>query len=122
MKKGIFLIAIFSFLCVPRMTSAPPTALWKEGISLIPYPQEVSLGGGDFVLVNGVNIMLDNESSEADRFTAADLVARLKEDLGFESRVGGSPGVRSILLTRRGAPNKVGDQGYELTVTKTRSP
>jgi hexosaminidase len=118
MKKGIILFAALFFFSTSEGMSAFQTVLWKEGISLIPYPQEVNLGGDNFVFAGGVNIVLDNESPAADRFAASDLAARLKEDLGIDARVGGLPGAGSISLTRRDAPNKVGEQGYELSVTK----
>ncbi len=120
MKKNLLFWVVMLVLPVLEGISASQTTLWKEGISLIPYPQEVVLGGDDYVFEAGVTIALDPDSSEADRFAAADLAARLNEDLGIEARVGGSPGARSILLTRKDPPDKVGKQGYELTVTRDR--
>ncbi len=93
-------------------TGASP--LWREGISLIPYPQRVELTGDSFVLENGINIVVNPRPSPAEKFTADDLAARLNHDFGIRAHVGTSSGPRSIQLTRGGAAAECGEQGYEL--------
>ncbi|MEA1997361.1 MAG: glycoside hydrolase family 20 zincin-like fold domain-containing protein, partial [Gemmatimonadota bacterium] len=113
-----FLAALIFGFTFSTIASASETALWSEGISLIPYPQEVTLGDEDFLLGEETAIVLDESaSSEADIFAAKDLGERLKADWGeIIGKITG-PGVgRQIVLTRKGAPKKLGDQGYELEV------
>ena len=96
------------------------SALWRQGISLIPYPHEVVLGGDDFTFEGEVSITLEPRASAGDRFAAEDLAARLKTYFGIAVQVGGSPRARSIRLLRRNVPGKGGDQGYELKAGKDR--
>jgi hexosaminidase len=121
MKKFFILLVVFFAVAVFSDTMASQTALWQEGVSLIPYPQEVALDGDDFVFSDGaVNIVLDEDASQADRFAAADLAGRLEERFGIKAQISYSANGNAIVLTRKGAPGKVGDQGYELTVEKDR--
>jgi len=120
MKKTFLLLAVLLPLAVLGGLSAAESPLWKEGISLIPYPQQVELSGDDFVFQGEVGMVLDAAPSQADRFAADDLAARLKRDFGITARAGGSPDKKSIVLTRQGAPKQVGEQGYALTVGKDR--
>ncbi len=88
--------------------------LWRAGISLIPYPQMVEMGGEDFVFRNPVEIVIDKGASPEDRFTAEELRRQLSELWGLECRITESPYGTFILLTRDGAPENTGDQGYRL--------
>jgi hexosaminidase len=112
----------FSVLAVVLSFSAAlcaaETALWSEGISLIPYPQEVRLGGDAFVFQKEVTVVVDKDASETDRFAADDLSQRLKNDYGIAASVQTSSAGPSIVLTRAGAPTKIGGQGYELTADR----
>ena len=101
-------------------SAAAQSTLWREGISLIPYPHEVVLGGEDFTFGGEVSITLEPQASAGDRFAAEDLAARLKTDFGIAAQVGGPSRTRSIRLLRRAVPGKGGDQGYELKVGKDR--
>lgn len=105
-------------LLAAGVTSAE-TPLWKAGISLIPYPQQVRLRGEDFVFEGEVEIVLEPALSEAGRFVAEDLAARMREHR-LAIRLGGPPGAREIRLTHAGAPANLGVQGYDLTVEKDR--
>ncbi len=107
--------AVLAGSCV----AAPPSPLWKEGISLIPYPREAVLSGEGFVFPAETAIVLDARASEADRFAAADLAARLKNDFGVAARVGAASGP-SIQLTRISGASPLGEQGYELAVSRDR--
>ncbi len=81
--RTIFLLALA--LALNRALHAGQTALWRAGVSLIPYPQEVRLGGEDFVFGSTVAVSLDKRADETDRFTAGELAARLKADWGIEA-------------------------------------
>ncbi len=111
------------FLCSLTLAcaclAAAPSPLWQQGISLIPYPREAVLGGEDFVFAAETAIVLDAQASKADRFAAGDLAARLRSDFGVAARVGAASG-RSIRLTRSGAAANLGEQGYELAVSRDR--
>lgn len=110
------LLAVLMAVLCCGTAAANDSALWREGISLIPYPREVQLGGDNFVFAGEAAILLDESASDADRFAANDLAERLRSDHGIAARVGGSPGARPIRLTRQGAPAKIGSQGYQLSV------
>ena len=109
-----------SALCLLSAAPADGSELWSEGISLIPYPQQVRLGGEPFVFSGETPIVLDTNASEADRFAARDLAERLEADHGVSASVGAGSGGASIVLSRTGAPESLGDQGYELKVEPTR--
>jgi hypothetical protein len=98
------------------------TPLFNEGICLIPYPQQVSLGGGDFVLGNELSIVLDKKAPDQDRFAAAELAAQLQEEWGVKAAITGAASGKSIILTHKGVskkitglPEKKALQGYQLT-------
>ncbi len=113
MKSGICsLFAIIAALAATGL-SAAQSPLWREGVSLVPYPREVRLGGGPFVIGSPLAIVLDADASEADRFAAGDLAERLKTDWNIQAAVGGQSD-KKIILSRKGAPEKVGTQGYTL--------
>ena len=105
-------LTVFSFSGL----GASGTILWREGINIIPSPQEVSLAGEDFVFESTVRIVLDEEVSEADRLAASDLAGRLKQEFSIDSQIAATYQGKAIILTRSGASNKLGDQGYELEV------
>ncbi len=109
---GILLV-FFSFPAWP----VPKSALWREGISLIPYPQQVRLGGSPFLFPREASIVMEGDFSEADRFTAQDLARRLEADYGIAARVTDSASGRRIVLKRDGGAADLGPQGYKLVAT-----
>lgn len=105
---ALFLIGIsFQFNCMASELS-------NLGLHVIPYPQKVEIGGDDFVLQSPVNIALDKNSTKVDRQSAELLKKRLMEEWGIKSVVGEDHGSRTIILTRKGAPKSIGEQGYAL--------
>jgi hypothetical protein len=50
------------------------------GLHVIPYPQQVILGGSDFTFSDKLTIVLDEAHSDADRFTAEELASALKRN------------------------------------------
>jgi len=118
MDKKFFLILALSTASLFSQLSASRSELWQEGICLIPYPQEVTLGGEDFLFDGGVGIVLDRSASSADSFAAEDLAARLKKDWEIRAEINAPARDRKIVLTRQQAAKKLGKQGYELSVDK----
>ena len=96
------------------------TELWQNGISLIPYPQAVEMGGHDFVFKGQVNIQIDKEASPEDNFAAWDLSQQLAAEWDIDCRITGVAAGKCIKLTRQEAPGSLGEQGYKLTVSKDR--
>jgi len=100
------------------------TALFDEGIFLIPHPQEVNLVGEAFFLENELTIVLDKNASEQDRFAATELAAELKKDWRVKALISTSASGKSIILTHKGVSEKItglskkkAQQGYQLTAT-----
>lgn len=97
------------------------SALYKEGINLIPYPQEVRFEGPDFVPGDELSIVLDRDASDQVKFAALELARNLKTDWGIRAEITevNSPG--AIRLTHEDISEKVSSlpeetarQGYEL--------
>ena len=81
MKKGTINFVILltcGVLAVSAVMAEAKTDLWRQGISLIPYPQQVELGGADFLFSGAVNIVLDSNAPTADNFAAGELAGTLK--------------------------------------------
>jgi len=113
----MFRLAIIALALAVSQTLAESDSeslLWRQGVSLIPYPQEVLPGGEDFYFAPKVSIVLDQGADEQDRFYAQELATRLAEDWQVKVSSGQPAGGKSIILTRNGAPEKVGNQGYLL--------
>ncbi len=108
----VFILLLLSLSLFP-MLKAAETGLWREGINLIPSPQELSLGGADFVFDGVVSIELDEPAPQADRFAARELAERLEQEWGVKARLGDKAAEKKIVLTRQGALKKLGDQGYQ---------
>jgi len=117
MKKSVLFALLLFITLSPPAAGAVETELWRAGISLIPYPQMVKLGGADFVLGREIQVVLGKNASPEDRFTARELARGLKEEWGLECRLGETPAGKHILLTRDATlSEKLGDQGYRLEV------
>jgi len=113
---------ILIIVLVPAVAiQAENSPLWREGISLIPYPRQAALGGDEFVFGARVSLVLDEGATGADRFAARDLASRLRADWDIDTALasGGSAG-STIVLTRSGAEKDLGDQGYSLSTEKDR--
>ena len=94
------------------------TELSKAGIHIIPYPQEVKLRGDDFTLGKKLTIVLDKTATENDKFAADELAKYLNEKLNIQTIIQNAPFGKSIILTRKMAAKKSGDEGYTLTTEK----
>ncbi|MFC1544923.1 beta-N-acetylhexosaminidase [Gemmatimonadota bacterium] len=120
MKRSISLILMLLAVFSVSGLRAADTMLWREGINLIPSPQESSLRGENFVFKSLVSIVLDGSVSEADKFAAADLAARLESEHCIKAVVSSEASGKTIILTHSDAPEKLGEQGYEIEVGKDR--
>ncbi|WP_277478729.1 beta-N-acetylhexosaminidase [Catalinimonas alkaloidigena] len=91
-----------------------PTALSEIGIHLIPYPQEVNLEGADFILNN--HIVIDPNATEKDKFAAHELSNTLHQEYKQQTNITSTAKTNAIILTRKGAPKDIGEEGYHVTV------
>ncbi|MCK4344351.1 MAG: beta-N-acetylhexosaminidase [Bacteroidales bacterium] len=88
------------------------------GIHVIPYPQQVTLEGEDFTFNNQLTIVLDQDFSAIDQFTADELIKDLKREWNIDAKITDIRGDNSIILTRHNAPEMLGGQGYQITTGK----
>ncbi|SCD21850.1 putative N-acetyl-beta-hexosaminidase [Proteiniphilum saccharofermentans] len=93
--------------------------LYDKGLYLIPFPQNVQLGGDDFIINGEVIIVTDKDNSEADKFAAEELVFTLKTEWNIEAILSetGIKGSKSIVLTRNKVPESLKEQGYRITTS-----
>ncbi|MEQ8336140.1 MAG: beta-N-acetylhexosaminidase [Cyclobacteriaceae bacterium] len=85
------------------------------GLHVIPYPQQVELGGSDFELSGTVNVVLDKNAGEVDKATADKLRSELETLWGVKVVVGTTSGSINIVLTRKGAAKDLKAEGYQLS-------
>lgn len=118
-KKHITMRTTFTFLLMLVVAlfakAQEQTELAKAGIHLIPYPQEVNLKGADFRFKDNISLVMDKNASPADKFAAEELARFLGTELKITAKVQDTPTENAIILTRKGADKKLGDQGYNLT-------
>jgi hypothetical protein len=94
--------------------------LRNEGITVIPYPRSVSLGGDDFIFVDKINIRTDKRASPEEKFAAGELDRLLNEQWNITGQITTVPEKNEIILTRKNAPSELGDQGYKIAVSPER--
>jgi hypothetical protein len=85
------------------------------GLHVIPYPQQVKIGGSDFIFKNELTIVLDKDHSVSDRFAADELISDLKSEYNIISKIGAKGIFPSIILSRHKASKSLKDQGYQIT-------
>ncbi|MHC4739599.1 MAG: glycoside hydrolase family 20 zincin-like fold domain-containing protein, partial [Planctomycetota bacterium] len=115
-KKWFIFVSMILCLAVSIRAEGSATELYSAGINLIPYPQQVELGGDNFMLGGKLVIVIDKNASEADKFAAKELARGIEKEWDVKVSVGKSSAAKSIVLTRKGAAEKLGDQGYDLSV------
>ena len=108
------IIGLFLMFCTGCYSSVA-SELSSLGLHVIPYPQKVELGGSDFEIKNKVNIILDKSASQTDKKTAELLKKELEEAWGITAVVSENEGISNILLTRKGAPGSLAEEGYVLS-------
>lgn len=122
MKKTylLFLASVILLFINSVVAPAAETELWRNGISLIPYPRIVEMGGDDFVLDKQIDILIDKGALPEDVFAAEELRRRLMEEWNVKCSITEVSSGRNIALTRQGAPEEVGDQGYRIETSANR--
>ncbi len=121
--KNIYLLFVVSVILLfinTGVARAAETELWRHGISLIPYPRTVEMGGEDFMFEKQIDILIDQGATPEDVFAAEELSRHLNEQWNVECRITDLSSEMCILLTRQGAPEKVGDQGYRIETSANR--
>jgi hexosaminidase len=111
------MISILLLIHVSCATKTP-SDLTKE--SIIPKPVSVTSTGDYFALKTGSNIFMQGESDETKK-TGQFLADLLNASTGFGIEVKSTteePGPGNIFLTTSGADAKLGNEGYELIVSK----
>lgn len=123
-KKQNFTITallVFTFLCIQVSSSAKTHSdLSKD--ALIPKPVSVTSSGGYFVLKSHTDIYIQGESKELKQIGQY-LADKLKLSTGFGIDVKSidkepKPGNIYLTLTDKNSHSLIGDEGYELTITK----
>jgi len=95
--------------------------LFKEGINLIPYPQEIQFLDTDFVPGDELSIVLDRDASDQVKFAALELVRNLETEWGIKAGITHIPSPGAIRLTHEEISEKITSlpvetilQAYEL--------
>jgi hexosaminidase len=109
-----FLAFILFFLLVPSVNSLVASDLSESGLNVIPYPREVKISGSDFSFLNELIIVLDNNYSVSDQFTADELIRDLKTEFNISAKIGSAGTYPSVLLTHKKSPRSIKNQGYQL--------
>jgi hexosaminidase len=104
-----FTLLILSLSVVSQASGASDVIL-----DVIPYPKLVKTGGEPFLINGKLTIVLDDNASPADRFTAEELARDLKSDYGISSRIGVQKDAHSIILTHHGIVESLSASGYQL--------
>jgi hexosaminidase len=116
------LISLIIFASLSIFAAEPLTELYKQGIYLIPYPQEVTMTGEDFIPGNKLSVVLDKNASQKDKFAAAELIKHLQIEWAINASITETPSGSSIIMTHKGVSKKIKElsekkslQAYELT-------
>ena len=121
MKKNLIIpLLIIAALMIIPISCKPktPTDLTKE--SIIPKPVSVAAAGESFTIKAKSAILVEGGSDEILK-TGQYLADKLNSVTGLSTAVKtaeGEPGSGNIYLTLTGAGENLGEEGYELTVTK----
>ena len=99
----------------PFQNNSVASELSDLGLHVIPYPQQVALGGDEFELKSPINVVLDKNASDIDRKTAEILKSELEGKWNLKTVISNTNGSSNIILTRKGAPKSLVDQGYILS-------
>jgi hexosaminidase len=109
------LAVLFSMTSIKTLYASDLSSI---GLHVIPYPQQVKLIGNDFIFSNEINIVLDNDHSATDQFTADELIRDLKNEWNIDAAITNKKGARSIILTHHKVQELVGNQSYQILVNE----
>ena len=90
------------------------TDLSSIGLHVIPYPQQVTIGGEAFLMGKRIHIVLDKSHSASDRFTAEELVKDLRKEWNITATITTENIIGSIILTREEIREIKKEQTYKL--------
>jgi Glycosyl hydrolase family 20, domain 2 len=114
-ERCLFSLLLSLFICSNTSHAEDEhSALWKAGITLIPYPHSVVLEGDDFVLDEKIFIRTDKRASQDEIFAAEELRQQLRDRWGINSQIAVKPERKEIVLTCKKAPSERGEQGYKI--------
>jgi hexosaminidase len=116
-KLRLYFILILSGFITERHIFSADTELWKIGISLIPYPQQVTVEGDSYVLTERVNIRVEEKASTSDVFAANELSRQLNDQWDIKSFITTTSTDNEIVLTRKRQKSELKPQGYRLYST-----
>ena len=102
---------LFSYRCIA-------TELSDAGLYVLPYPQQVTIGGDAFIVNNDLTIVLNKNHSAADAFAANELVKDMKDQWNISAQISNHKGEFSIVLLRKKINAKHPKQSYQITVGK----
>lgn len=118
MKKQNTIIVIFSLIAVFSIIACNSTNLSKENV--IPKPVSMTPTGGSFKLTEKASIYVPGSSEELMKIGQY-MADKLKPRTGFGLEVkstGETPSSGNIYLELNEKDSELGDEGYELTITK----
>lgn len=110
----LLLLLLFQFLNLKSYS----TDLSNLGLSVIPYPQQVRLGGDDFIFTKELTVVIDENSSEDGKFAASELLKDLQNAWGIAGSITNKEGRNSIVLSHKNVSDGLNEQGYEFESTK----
>lgn len=108
---SLVFLFIFSYRCIA-------TELSDAGLYVLPYPQQVTIGGDAFIVNNNLSIVLNKNHSAADAFAANELAKDLKDQWNISAQISNQKGKCSIVLLRKKINAKHPRQSYQITVGK----
>jgi hexosaminidase len=114
MKKMVSFFVPSLISCQLFVTSIYATDLSDRGIHVVPYPQQVALGGNDFEFGESFTIVVDKNASDADKFAANELLSDLRQEWGISGVLATTPGDNSIILSHENVASGLSEQGYVL--------
>ncbi len=110
----LLLLFLFQFLNLKSYSSD----LSQLGLAVIPYPQQVRLGGDDFIFTKELTVVIDENSSAEDKFTASELLKDLQKEFGVTGSITNRAGSNSIILSHKNVTDGITGQGYEIESAK----
>jgi hexosaminidase len=122
-KNNFTMTALLAFFMLSiQVASTAKTTSDLSKVAIIPKPVSVISTGGYFKIKSGTDIYVSGNSTELSQIGQF-LADRLKQSTGYDIEVKASdkiPGSGNIYLKLLGGNinSKLGDEGYELTITK----
>ena len=114
--RAFYLALGFAVPATAQMSKSPQP-VDSASIAIVPRPESLSVGRGRFVINANTVIYTDAASADIARRFAASLLPAT--GLAIPVRIGAAPAT-GIVLQRSAGLTRLGDEGYELTVTARR--